>query len=435
MADEKGDRAAIQKLVRAYWVQHKQPLPFEPGATPVPCGGRVFDAAEMESLVDAALDFWLTAGPKAEAFEARCAALIGVDHAFFVNSGSSALLLAVTALTDRILGARRLEKGDEVITPAMGFPTTVAPIVMAGAVPVFVDVELPFYNPSVDAVRAAITDRTRAIVVAHAMGNPFDVEGIAELAAERGLWIVEDNCDAFGSRYKGALTGAFGHLSTSSFYASHHLTTGEGGAVLTGSNELARIVRSLRDWGRDCICAPGRDDTCGERFTRQHGTLPRGYDHKYVSARLGFNLKATDLQAAVGLAQLDKLDAFSAARRKNFARIEKGLSGLEETLLLPEATPGSEPSWFGFPVTLGPACARSRADVIGVLEERRIATRMLFAGNLARHPAFDGVAYRVAGSLETTDRIMNHSFWVGCHPALTNEMCDFVAASIRDAVG
>ncbi len=434
MADEKRDRAAIQKLVRAYCARHKQPAPFEPGVTPIPCGGRVFDAAELESLVAAALDFWLTAGPRAEAFEMRCAELIGVDHAFFVNSGSSALLLAVTALTDRTLGARRLKPGDEVITPAMGFPTTVAPIVMAGAVPVFVDVELPFYNPSVDAVRAAITDRTKAIVVAHAMGNPFDAEGIAALAAEQGLWIVEDNCDAFGSRYKGALTGAFGHLSTLSFYASHHMTTGEGGAVLTDSKELARIVRSLRDWGRDCVCAPGRDDTCGERFSRQHGTLPRGYDHKYACARLGFNLKATDLQAAVGLAQLDKLDAFTAARRKNFARIVEGLSGLGETLVLPEATPGSEPSWFGFPITLGPACTRSRADVIGTLEKRRIATRMLFAGNLARHPAFDGVAYRVADSLETTDRIMNHSFWVGCYPAITREMCDFLSASIGDSV-
>jgi len=434
MADEKKDRAAIGKLVRAYFADHKRPAPFEPGVTPIPCGGRVFDGAEMERLVDAALDFWLTAGGEAESFEARCAALVGVDHAFFVNSGSSALLLAVTALFDQTLGARRLKAGDEVITPAMGFPTTVAPIVMAGGVPVFVDVELPFYNPSVEAVRAAITDRTRAIVIAHAMGNPFDAKGIAALAAEHDLWLVEDNCDAFGSRYRGALTGAFGHLSTLSFYASHHMTTGEGGAVLTGSDELARIVRSLRDWGRDCVCAPGRDDTCGERFTRLHGTLPRGYDHKYVCARLGFNLKATDLQAAVGLAQLDKLDAFTTARGKNFKRIAERLSALGERLLLPEATPGSEPSWFGFPITLGEACARSRAEVIGALEKGRIATRMLFAGNLTRHPAFDDVAYRISGSLETTDRIMNHSFWVGCYPGLTEEMCDFLAASIGDAL-
>ncbi len=434
MADEKKDRAAIKKLVRAYFAEHKQPVPFEPGATPIPCGGRVFDADEMENLVGAALDFWLTAGPETEAFEARCADLVGVDHAFFVNSGSSALLLAVTALFDRTLGARRLERGDEVITPAMGFPTTVAPIVMAGAVPVFVDVELPYYNPSAAAVRAALTDRTRAIVLAHAMGNPFDAEGIGALAREHSLWVVEDNCDALGSLHGGILTGAFGHLSTLSFYASHNLTTGEGGAVLTGSEELAEIVRSLRDWGRDCVCAPGRDNTCGERFTRQHGSLPLGYDHKYVCARLGFNLKATDLQAAVGLAQLDKLAAFSALRRKNFARIKDALSGMEKKIVLPAATPGSDPSWFGFPVTLGPACSKPRIEVVRFLEDRRIATRMLFAGNLARHPAFEGINHRVAGSLETTDRIMNDSFWVGCYSAITDAMCDFMAESIIEAV-
>jgi len=432
---EEKQRRRIKALVRDYCTDHKQKrAPFRPGETAVPYGGRVFDADEMESLVDAALDFWLTAGPLAERFEARCAAWQGVGHALLVNSGSSALLLAVMALADRSLGNRRLAPGDEVITAAMGFPTTVAPIVMAGAVPVFVDVTLPFYNPTVEAVRSAITPRTRAIVLAHALGNPFDARGLRDLAEERGIWLIEDNCDALGSRLGGRLTGTFGHLATLSFFASHHMTMGEGGAVITDDGELAEIVRSLRDWGRDCVCPPGRENTCGERFVRQDGSLPFGYDHKYVYARLGFNLKITDLQAAVGLAQIEKLDRFVAARRANYRRLAKALARLSDEVILPRATPGSEPSWFGFPITLRAGVGVSRRQVVTALEERKIATRMLLAGNLARQPAFEGVRYRVAGSLDCTDRIMKHAFWVGVYPGITAEMCDYLARSIVEVV-
>jgi len=428
---EKQDRRDIKSLVRKYYLDHKKKGPFEPGKTPVPCGGRVFDAREMQALADATLDFWLTAGPVVEEFEKRCAEACGVEHALLVNSGSSALLLALFALTDRSLGSKRLKPGDEVITPAMGFPTTVAPIVMAGAVPVFVDVELPYYNPTAEAVEAAVTEKTRAVVLAHALGNPFDADGILEAARRNNLWVIEDNCDAMGSTFKGRRTGTFGHMAALSFYASHHMTTGEGGAVLTGSDELAAIVRSLRDWGRDCVCPPGKDNVCGERFTRRFGSLPAGFDHKYVYSRLGFNLKTTDLQAAVGLVQLNKLDAFARARRQNFARLHAALEDLEEELILPEPTPESEPSWFGFPITLNVE-RPSRSAVVTALEKRRIATRMLFAGNLARQPAFNGVAFRVHGSLETTDRITQDAFWVGVYPGITKTMCDYTARSLRE---
>ena len=435
MIDEKKDRAEIVRLAGEFCRNHRQPAPFVPGKTPVPCGGRVFDAAEMESLVGAALDFWLTAGPNAGAFEKKCAASLGVKHAFFVNSGSSALLLAVTALTDRTLGDRRLAPGDEVVTTAMAFPTTVSPIVLAGAVPVFVDVELPSYNATLDAVRAAITKRTKAIVLAHTLGNPFDAAGIADVAKEKGLWLIEDNCDAMGSLLGGRLTGTFGDLSTLSFYASHHLTTGEGGMVLTQSGELAAIVRSLRDWGRDCVCPTGKDNTCGHRHSGSFGTLPAGYDHKYVYARLGFNLKATDLQAAIGLAQLEKVEAFTAARRENFARLRRGLDCLSGKLLLPEAAPESDPSWFGFPITVDGSSGVTRDEIVAALEMKKIATRMFFAGNLTRHPAFEGVAHRVATDLAVTDRIMRDSFWIGVYPGITEAMCDTMIASLLEAVG
>lgn len=432
MSKEQQDRAEILKRVRQYYEDHgRKDGPFVPGKTPVPYGGRIYDADEMEALVDAALDFWLTAGPRAREFETRCAALFGLDHSLFVNSGSSALLLAVTALCDRSLGERRLKPGDEVITPAMGFPTTAAPLVRAGIVPVFVDVDPATCNPSADVVRRAVTGKTRGLVLAHAFGNPFDCDAIEEVARENDLWLVEDNCDALGSRFNGRLTGTFGHLSTISFYASHHLTTGEGGAVLTGSEELAGIVRSLRDWGRDCVCPPGKDNSCGKRFLGRHGSLPEGFDHKYVYARPGFNLKATDLQAAIGLAQLDKLDDFTARRKRNFSRLREALSDLSDRLILPEALPGSDPSWFGFPITIrggGP----SRGSVVDGLEKRGIATRMFFAGNMARQPAFEGVSYRISGTLENADRMVHDSFWVGVYPGISDEMCDFVARSIRE---
>jgi CDP-6-deoxy-D-xylo-4-hexulose-3-dehydrase len=420
--------------VREYFERHMRPADFVPGKTPVPYGGRVFDAAEMEALTDQVLDFWLTAGPAADEFEKRVAEWIGIKYGFFVNSGSSALLLAVTALADRSLGERRLKPGDEVITPAMGFPTTVAPIVQAGAVPVLVDVELPYYNPSAAAVKAAVTPKTRAVVIAHALGNPFDAEGILQIAREHDLWVIEDNCDALGGRLNGKLTGTFGHMATLSFYASHQMTTGEGGMVVSGSDELAAIVRSLRDWGRDCVCAPGKDDTCGERFTGRFGTLPEGYDHKYVFARLGYNLKATDMQAAVGLAQLGKLDGFVSARKNNFTRIKNGLAGLEDRLVLPEATPGSDPCWFGFALTVTGKCPLSRNELVAELEKKKIATRMFFGGNIARQPAFAGVEHRVSGGLAVSDRITLDSFWVGVYPGLTGEMCGYIAQSIRDAV-
>ncbi len=426
---EERDRAGILKSVRRYFEDHgRRRGTFVPGKSAVPCGGRVYDADELEALVDAALDFWLTAGPRASEFEARCAALFELDSCLFVNSGSSALLLALTALMDDTLGERRLKPGDEVITPAMGFPTTVAPLVRAGIVPVFVDVEPATCNPTPETVLQAVTKKTRAVVLAHAFGNPFDCSGIGEVVKENDLWLVEDNCDALGSRFNGRLTGTFGHLSTLSFYASHHITTGEGGAVLTGSEELAAIVRSLRDWGRDCACPPGEDNTCGSRFLGRYGSLPEGFDHKYVYSRCGFNLKATDLQAAIGLKQLDKLDRFTAARKRNFSHLMDALSDLSDRLILPETLPGGDPAWFGFPITLRKG---SRSSLVEALERNGIATRMFFAGNLVRQPAFEGARYRISGSLENADRMVNDSFWVGVYPGITDEMCHFMARTLR----
>ncbi len=428
-------RSEILARIAEYHASAFPPAPFVPGSTPVPVSGRVFDAEDIRHLVDASLDFWLTTGRYAERFEAELARFVGVRHAILCNSGSSANLLAVASLTSPALGGDRLVPGDEVVTVAAGFPTTVAPLVQYGLVPVFVDVALGTYNADLDQVEAAIGPRTRAIVLAHTLGNPFDLARVTALAAKHDLWLIEDNCDALGSRYADRLTGSFGDLATVSFYPAHHITMGEGGAVLTGRPRLKTIVESFRDWGRDCWCAPGKADTCGKRFAWQLGDLPFGYDHKYIYSHVGYNLKATDMQAAVGVSQLAKLPAFIEARKRNWRRLRAGLGPLEEFLVLPEATPRSDPSWFGFVLTVRPGTPLTRAALVSGLEERRIATRLLFAGNLLRQPAFQGMAHRVAGPLDRTDLVMTNTLWLGVYPGITDEMADYVVESIGAIVG
>ncbi|MGH9213912.1 MAG: lipopolysaccharide biosynthesis protein RfbH [Acidimicrobiales bacterium] len=407
--------------------------PFVPGQTPVPVSGKVFDADEMQHLTDAALDFWLTTGRFADQFEAGFAARMGVEHALLCNSGSSANLLAATTLVDPSLGDRALRPGDEVITVAGGFPTTLAPLLQNGLVPVFLDLDLRTYNVDVTRLAEAVGPRTRAVMLAHTLGNPFGLDHVVDLCRRHGLMLVEDTCDAVGATYRGRPVGSYGDLATVSFYPAHHLTMGEGGAVLTSRGDLKTIVESLRDWGRDCWCAPGAENTCGRRFGWQAGDLPAGYDHKYIYRRPGYNLKATDLQAAVGVAQLAKLDGFVAARRRNWAYLRAALADVPH-LVLPEPTPESEPSWFGFVVTLAPDAPFDRWDLVRWLEERRIATRLVFGGNLLRQPAFQGIQHRVVGSLATTDLVAERSFWVGCWPGLTEDMLAYIAASIRDFV-
>ena len=399
---------------------------FQPGETTVQYAGRVFDSDELLHLVDASLDFWLTTGRYAQQFERALARLVGVRHALLCNSGSSANLLALTALTSKKLGDRRLKPGDEVVTVAAGFPTTVNPIVLNRLVPVFVDVTLPTYNAEPAAIEAAIGPKTRAIMVAHTLGNPFEVDRVRELADKHGAWLVEDNCDALGSTYKGQLTGTFGHLSTLSFYPAHHITMGEGGCVMTSRPELKTLVESFRDWGRDCWCEPGEDGTCGKRFGFQLGTLPRGYDHKYIFSHVGYNLKLTDMQAAVGVAQLAKLPQFIEARKRNWATIREGLAPYEDYLILPEATPETDPSWFGFILTVREDAPFTRNDIVAHLEQRRIVTRLLFGGNLTRQPAYEDVDFRVVGDLANSDLVMNNAFWIGCYPGLSDAMIEYV---------
>ncbi|MCG6962511.1 MAG: lipopolysaccharide biosynthesis protein RfbH [Acidobacteria bacterium] len=428
-------RAAILEQVRRYAREAFVASPFVPGVSPVPYAGRVFDGEEITALVDAALDFWLTTGRFASRFEREFAAFFGVDHAVLCNSGSSANLLAVSALTSPSLGERRLRPGDEVITVAAGFPTTLNPILQNSLVPVFVDVELGTYNVAADRLEEAVGSRTRAIVLAHTLGNPFDAEAVKAIAERLGLWLVEDNCDAVGSLYRGRLTGTFGDLASVSFYPAHHMTMGEGGCVLTSDARLKRLLESFRDWGRDCWCQPGHDNTCGKRFAWNLGDLPVGYDHKYVYSHVGYNLKLTDLQAAVGVAQLAKLPAFIAARRRNFAALYEALAPLAEFFILPEATPGSEPSWFGFPLTLRPEAPFCRSDLIAVLSRAGIATRLLFGGNLLRQPAYRDMPNRVVGNLANTDVIVERTFWLGVYPGLTDAMLEWVAGQIHEFVG
>jgi len=426
-------KTSVLEEVRKYHRNLRSEAGFIPGVTEIWPSGAVLDEDDRAALVEAALELRIAAGVSSRKFESAFARRMGRRKAHLTNSGSSADLLAVSALCSPQLEDARLRPGDEVITVAAGFPTTVNPILQNGLVPVFVDVELGTYNTTAARVEAAIGPRTRAVVIAHALGNPFEVAEIAALCEQRDLFLVEDNCDAVGSTYGGRLTGTFGDLSTVSFYPAHHLTMGEGGCVLTSNLALARIVESLRDWGRDCWCEPGENNKCLKRFDYQMGTLPAGYDHKYIFSHVGYNLKATDLQAALGLTQLAKLDSFIEARRRNWRRLREALDGLP-WLILPEATPGSEPSWFGFALTVDPEAPFHRAALVDFLEGRRIGTRRLFAGNLTRHPAYIDQPHRVAGELTNSDVVTEHTFWVGVYPGLSDEMIDYIAASVREFV-
>ncbi|MFQ5513193.1 MAG: lipopolysaccharide biosynthesis protein RfbH [Myxococcota bacterium] len=427
-------RTRILELAEEYARAAWPPEPFVPGKTAVAVSGRVLGPAELRALVEAALDGWLTAGRFNREFEQRLATRLEIRHVLTTNSGSSASLLACSALTSSILGTRALHPGDEVITSAVGFPTTITPLLQYGLVPVFVDVEIPTYNVSASAIEAAVGPRTRAIVLAHTLGNPFAAEEIHAIARRHGLWLIEDCCDALGSTYRERPVGGFGDLGTLSFYPAHHITTGEGGAVITSSGKLRRIVESLRDWGRDCWCEPGRDGTCGRRFGWQLGDLPRGYDHKYTYRHAGYNLKLTDLQAALGVAQLGRLEEFVERRRLNFARLEAGLSELQEHLILPRATPDSRPAWFGFPLTVREGTSFGRDDLVRRLDECGVATRPLFAGNLVRQPFMRGQRYRVVGELSCADRILRGCFWLGVYPGLHEAQIDYMVECIRDAI-
>lgn len=428
-------RAHIQNLVADYYAAAFAPQEFVPGVTPVPVAGRVFDADDIQSLVDAALDFWLTTGRFADQFEREFARFIGVRHALLVNSGSSANLLALSCLTSSRLGAQCLKPGDEVITVAAGFPTTINPIIQNQLVPVFVDVTLPTCNIDPAQLEAAISERTRAIMLAHTLGNPFDLDAVTTLAKQYNLWLIEDCCDALGATYGVGSVGTFGHLATASFYPAHHITMGEGGCVLTDSPRLKQLVESFRDWGRDCWCEPGTDNTCGKRFDWQLGDLPYGYDHKYIYSHIGYNLKATDMQAAVGVAQLRKLPDFLAARQRNFDRLYEGMRDLEPYFVLPQATPGSHPAWFGFPLVVRPDAPFSRDEVVRFLESHKIATRLLFGGNILRQPAYRSIPHRVVGSLKHTDMVMNQAFWVGIYPGLSAEALEFMISVFHDLPG
>lgn len=424
-------RQQIAELVGRYATRHLAVQPFVPGRDAVPPSGKVIGAAELQAMTEAVLDGWLTTGRFNQAFEARLASYLGVRGVLTTNSGSSANLLAFSALTSPRLGERAIGKGDEVIGVAAGFPTTVNPILQFGAVPVFVDVELGTYNVDPALVEAAIGPRTKAIMLAHTLGNPFNLNVIRQLCDRHGLWLIEDCCDALGSTYDGRLVGSFGDIGTLSFYPAHHITMGEGGAVFTRSAKLRLIAESFRDWGRDCYCAPGTDNTCGKRFCRQLGQLPPGYDHKYTYSHLGYNLKITDMQAACALAQMDRLEGFVAARKRNFAWLRERLAGCEDRLILPQATPGSDPSWFGFPLTLRDGCGIDRTELLRHLDEQRVGTRLLFAGNLTRQPYMQGQRYRVAGELTVTDKVMKDTFWIGVWPGLGEERLEHAARSIE----
>jgi CDP-6-deoxy-D-xylo-4-hexulose-3-dehydrase len=421
-------RAQIAALVGQYYREQFGQRTFTAGKDLVHYAGRVFDEQELQHLVDSSLDFFLTANRYADRFESEFADFLGVSDALIVNSGSSANLVAVTTLTSPKLGDRRLKPGDEVVTVAAGFPTTLAPILQNQLLPVFVDVRMGEYNADPDLLRAAIGPRTRAIMMAHSSGVPFDLDAVTALAKEHDLWVVEDNCDALGSKFRGRLTGTFGHVASISFYPAHHITMGEGGAVVTNDHQLARIARSYRDWGRDCYCAGGENNTCGTRFSQQFGTLPNGFDHKYVYSHIGYNLKVTDMQAAIGCAQLQKLDGFIAARRRNHDRLYDGLKRHEDRLILPVTPPQTEPSWFGFVITVREDAGFARADIVKFLEANHVETRTLFAGNLLRHPAFQSIAHRVSGSLDVTDRVMRDTFFVGVYPGLDEARLDYMVS-------
>ncbi len=428
-------REQIATLVDEYAAIALAPQPFLPGASVVPPSGKLLDAAEIKMMVEASLDGWLTTGRFNAEFEKKLAAFIGVKHLITVNSGSSANLVAFSTLTSPKLGARAIQRGDELIGVAAGFPTTVNPIIQFGAVPVFVDVDRLTHNIDASKIEAAITPKTKAIMLAHSLGNPFNLDVVTALCKKHGLWLVEDCCDALGSTYRGQMVGTFGDIATLSFYPAHHITMGEGGAVFTNNDELKTIAESFRDWGRDCYCPPGKDNTCGKRFCWKLGSLPEGYDHKYTYGHLGYNLKITDMQAACGLAQLDKAAAFIQARKDNFAFLKERLADCEEFLHLPQATEHSDPSWFGFPITLKGSCPVTRLDLLTYLDQNKVGTRLLFAGNLTRQPYMQGQNYRVSGELTNTDNVMNNTFWIGVQPALSREMLEYAARKIEVYLG
>ena len=427
-------RASIATLVAQY---HDEAFPvsaFVPGTSAVPVAGRVFDESEIQHLVESSLDFWLTSGRFSDEFEDSFAKLFGVRKAILVNSGSSANLVAVCALTSSLLGERRLIPGDEVITVAAGFPTTVNPIIQAGLIPVFVDVQIPTYNIDVTKLEAAVSDRTKAIMIAHTLGNPFELDAVLTFAKKYNLWVIEDCCDAVGSTYKGKMVGTFGDIATTSFYPAHHITMGEGGCVLTKSTAIARAAESFRDWGRDCWCPTGKDNTCQKRFGWQLGDLPHGYDHKYTYSHIGYNLKLTDMQAAIGVAQLKKLPSFIQARKDNFNFYLNEFKNLEEFFILPEATQGSDPSWFGFPLAIRPGAPFTSTDFVQKLNANKIATRLLFGGNLTRQPAYKNASFRVAGSLANSDLVTENVFWIGVYPGITESMRRYVAETLNKII-
>lgn len=438
---EQQAREQILKLVDEYCVTyHNKKKPFAEGDR-IPYASRVYDSKEMVNLVDSSLEFWLTSGRYTDEFEKKMAQYLGVKYCALVNSGSSANLTAFMTLTSPLLGDRAVKRGDEVITVAAGFPTTVTPMIQFGAVPVFVDVTIPQYNIDVTMLEKALSDRTKAVMIAHTLGNPFDLAAVKAFCDKHGLWLVEDNCDALGSQYtingEKKFTGTIGDIGTSSFYPPHHMTMGEGGAVYTNDSLLAKIIKSMRDWGRDCVCKSGCDNMCGHRFDRQYGELPLGYDHKYVYSHFGYNLKATDMQAAIGCAQLEKFPSFVERRKHNFARLKNALLGAQDRLILPEPAENADPSWFGFLITCRQGVDRNA--VVRHVESKGVQTRMLFAGNLTKHPCFDemrktGEGYRIVGTLENTDRIMNDTFWVGVYPGMTDEMIDYMAKTILEAI-
>ena len=441
-SSEEDARKMIKAMVGEYYHAYKENKNgFKPGDR-INYASRVYDENEMQSLTDAMLDFWLTTGRFAEEFEKEFASWLGVKHAHLVNSGSSANLIAFSVLTAPELGERRIKRGDEVITVACGFPTTVTPVLQYGAVPVFVDVTVPQYNIDVTKLKGALSDKTKAVMIAHTLGNPFDLKAVREFCTKHNLWLVEDNCDALGSKYTidgvTKFTGTWGDIGTSSFYPPHHMTMGEGGCVYTDNPLLNRLILSYRDWGRDCICPSGRDNYCGHRFDGEFGELPKGYDHKYVYSHFGYNLKVTDMQAAVGVEQLRKFPSFIERRRHNWERLHKALECVSDKLILPEPAENSEPSWFGFIVSVRPESGLKRNDITAFIEKHNIQTRLLFSGNIIRHPCFDSIrgsdAYRVSGTLETTDYVMNNSFWVGVYPGMTDEMIDYMASIIIEAV-
>ena len=430
ITDEQEMRARILAMVDEYARLHHRPKPFVAGESPVPVSGKVYDETDMRMLVDSALDFWLTTGRYNTAFEERLAHRLGVKHALTTNSGSSANLLALSSLTSHYMRSNALKPGDEVITVATGFPTTVNPSLQYGLVPVFVDVDIPTYNIKPDMIEAAVSSKTRAIMIAHTLGNPFDLGEVMRVAEKYGLWVVEDCCDALGASYNGRGVGTFGDIGTLSFYPAHHITMGEGGAVFTNKPRLKRVIESMRDWGRDCWCAPGMDNTCGKRFARRLGSLPMGYDHKYTYGHCGYNLKITDMQAAVGLAQMDHLDDFIAARQRNFDLLTQRLTPLEDVFILPKATPGSKPSWFGFPITLRSGVGFAREELTQYLDAHRIGTRLLFGGNLLRQPYMRGRSHRVVGELVNADIVTERTFWIGVYPGLKENHVDYMAATL-----